>query len=157
MTSQLVALATQLRNPSTFAEAEAAELELAGHMFISASLQVALSRELVAAAEDPGRQVPHLAMMFSTARSHLELVGKQPVTDRTTENTNPRKASFMSVLPLSVITNGNRRRDDHLFACRTPDTRARIPEQSRARLGGGPSPRERDVRSLTGGGRGPAR
>jgi hypothetical protein len=70
-------------------------------------LQLWLSRELVLAADAPGRHVPHLAMMLSTAFSHLRAdeeddnddVFQQPETERTdnTENAKPRKARFMSL------------------------------------------------------------
>ena len=124
ITSQLVALATQLRNASGLdALDELNELllddEPVGHSSFRASRQLVLPREelelddeeaLDDEDDDPGKQVPHLAMMLSTALSHLDASpldnssGGQPVTNNSddTERTNPRKARFMSFLPNSV-------------------------------------------------------
>ena len=104
MTSQLVALATQSRKAFGSEELEKLDEGVGPHRFIRVSLQLWLSRELVLAADDPVRHVPHLAMMLSTAFSHLraddeddnEEVFQQPVTDRN-ENANPRTARFMSL------------------------------------------------------------
>ena len=93
--------------------------EPVGHRSFSASRQLALPREelelddeLDDEDDDPVKQVPHLAMMLSTALSHLDdsllddspldnSSGGQPVTNNSdeTERTNPRKARFMSFLP----------------------------------------------------------
>jgi hypothetical protein len=99
MTSQLVALPTQSRNASGLDELDELDEEPAApHMFIKASLQLALSFELVLVLDDePGRHVPHLAMMLSTAFSHLD-EGIQAVTDRT-ENTKLTSPSFISCPP----------------------------------------------------------
>jgi hypothetical protein len=98
MTSQLVALATQSRNALGFPELDELDDELpVPHMFISACRQLALPIELDEELEVP-KQVPHLAMMLSTAFSHrdgVDNVDLQPETQRI-ENTNPRKARFMS-------------------------------------------------------------
>src|SRR5215468_4275380 len=91
---QLVALATQLRNASGLLELDELfdDEELAGpHMFIKAARQLALPLELELE-DDPARHVPHLAMMLSTACSHLELVG-QPVTTNNNERTNPKQTN----------------------------------------------------------------
>jgi len=110
MISQLVALATQLRKASGLDELED-ELELEDldeeladpHMLIRARRQLALSLELELEDEDddPARHVLHLAMMLSTALSHVDWdSGGQPVTDTSKrENANPRKARFMSFPP----------------------------------------------------------
>jgi len=86
-----------------------------GHRSFRASRQLALLRELLELDDDdddedddddPGRHVWHLAMMLSTAFSHLDDddgndSGGQPVqpANNNTERANPRKARFMSLLP----------------------------------------------------------
>jgi hypothetical protein len=91
MTSQLVAFATQSRKPSEVPELEELEEEDPGpgHIPISASRQLALSRELElelddedppADEEEDGKQVPHLAMMLSTAFSHFVFKVQPAVT-----------------------------------------------------------------------------
>jgi hypothetical protein len=99
MSSQLAALATQSRKAlALFDEDELDALNeepIGPHRFISASLQLWLSLELVAGASVPGRHVPHLAMMLSIAFSHRWL-GVQPARHRN-ENANPRNARFMTV------------------------------------------------------------
>jgi hypothetical protein len=98
MTWQLVALATQLRKASGLLELDE-PLDDAGHgphMLIRAFLQLPLNLELELELElVPGMHVPHLAMMLSTACSHLDVLAGQPLTNRT-DRTNPRKARFMS-------------------------------------------------------------
>lgn len=100
MPSQLVALATQLRNASGLGDDELNEDDEVDdpHMPRSAWRQLPLVRELVLDVDVP-KHVPHLAMMLSTALSHfaVEETG-HPVTERT-DNTNPRKAIFMSFTP----------------------------------------------------------
>jgi hypothetical protein len=75
MTSQLVALATQARKASGLDALDDDDAELDDepdpHMPISASLQLALPLELVDDVDVP-KQVPHLAMMLSTAFSHID-------------------------------------------------------------------------------------
>jgi hypothetical protein len=119
MTSQLVAFATQSRNASGLdALEELDELEEdvpLGHRSLRASRQLVLFRELLELDDEdvPGKHVLHLAMMLSTALSHLddddgsdESPGQpvQPAMSNTenTERANPRKARFMSSLPESV-------------------------------------------------------
>ena len=107
MTSQLVALPTQSRKAFGSEELEKLDEGVGPHRFIRVSLQLWLSRELVFAADAPVRHVPHLAMMLSTAFSHLrpddedvnEEVFQQPSVGRTdrNENANPRKVRFMSL------------------------------------------------------------
>jgi hypothetical protein len=110
-----VALATQSRNASGLEALEELDELLeedgpVGHRSLKASRQLALFRELLELDDDedvPGKHVLHLAMMLSTARSHLddddgndESPG-QPVQPpmNNTERANPRKARFMSLLP----------------------------------------------------------
>jgi len=108
MTSQLVALATQSRNasePEPELELDELDDEVVGsHMFINACRQLSLFRELVDDVDvdddDVAKHVPHLAMMLSTALSHLDGAGVQTaplaVKARREIATNPRKARFMS-------------------------------------------------------------
>jgi hypothetical protein len=105
MTSQLVALATQARKASGLEpldELDERDDELPDpHMSISARRQLALPFELVNEVE-VAKQVPHLAMMLSTALVHIaeddEIEEGQPVrpnTDNKEDNTTPAKARFM--------------------------------------------------------------
>src|SRR5436305_7917286 len=99
---QLVALATQLRMASALDDEldELDEEPADAHMFVSARRQLTVPLELELEPkleDDPTGHVPHLAMMLSTAWSHLDLTG-QPAANKT-ERTNPRKARFMSFLP----------------------------------------------------------
>jgi hypothetical protein len=96
MPSQLVALATQARKAFGLDAAdELAELDVppGSHMPINARLQLALPLELVSEVE-VAKQVPHLAMMLSTAFSHIDGLDGQPPRQRS-DNTNPNKARFM--------------------------------------------------------------
>jgi hypothetical protein len=74
------------------------------HMLSSACRQLALSLELELDDDTP-KHAPHLAMMLSTALSHLDdnvdvNFEGQPVPETTKrERTNPRSARFMSLLP----------------------------------------------------------
>ena len=101
MPSQVVAAATQFRKASGLDELEELdELDDDPHMPISACRQLELVRELVLDVDIP-KHVWHLAMMLSTALSHLDVALGQPVTD-STDNTNAMKAIFMcSVYPRS--------------------------------------------------------
>jgi len=101
MPSQVVAAATQFRKASGLDELEELdELDDDPHMPISAWRQLELVRELVLDVDIP-KHVWHLAMMLSTALSHLDVALGQPVTD-STDNTNAMKAIFMrSVYPRS--------------------------------------------------------
>jgi hypothetical protein len=78
------------------------------HMLSSACRQLALSRELELDDDTP-KHVPHLAMMLSTALSHLDdnvdvnLEGQPVPATAKIERTNPRSARFMSLLPTKVI------------------------------------------------------
>lgn len=100
MPSQLVAAATHARKAFAFdADDELAELDdgPGWHIPISACLQLALPRELVIDDElevDVAKQVLHLAMMLSTAFSHIDGLDGQPVRDRS-ETTNAIRARFM--------------------------------------------------------------
>ena len=75
MTSQLVALATQARKASGVEwldELDELDDELPDpHMSMSARRQLALPFELVREVEF-AKQVPHLAMMLSTAFTHID-------------------------------------------------------------------------------------
>ena len=95
MPSQLVALATQARKALGFDELdELAEEALPDpHMPISACLQPALPLELPSE-EEVAKQVPHLAMMLSTAFSHIDVLDGQPVRPRS-NNANPKTMRFM--------------------------------------------------------------
>jgi hypothetical protein len=102
MTSQLVALATQARKASgveRLDELDGLDDELPDpHMSISVRRQLALPFELVKEVE-VAKQVPHLAMMFSTAFTHIEDEGEreddgQPVRHKR-ENSTPPRARFM--------------------------------------------------------------
>jgi hypothetical protein len=104
MTSQLVALATQARKAAgvewldELDELDDDELP-DPHMSISARRQLELPFELVKEVE-VAKQVPHLAMMLSTAFTHIddedEMEDGQPVrpTEHKRENTTPTKARF---------------------------------------------------------------
>jgi len=95
MPSQLVALATQARKALGLDELD----ELADdalpepHMPISACLQPALPLELPSD-DEVAKQVPHLAMMLSTAFSHIDVLDGQPVRPRN-NNANLRTTRFM--------------------------------------------------------------
>jgi hypothetical protein len=95
MPSQLVALATQARKALGLDELD----ELADdalpepHMPISACLQPALPLELPSD-DEVAKQVPHLAMMLSTAFSHIDVLDGQPVRPRN-NNANPGTTRFM--------------------------------------------------------------
>jgi len=125
MPSQLVAFATQLRNASGLEELdeldelnELDELDELDeelptpHIPSSASRQLSLPSELVLDVEVP-KHVPHLAMTFSTAFSHLDRscdcdcswFVQEATSKQTTERTNPRKARFMSLLPTNRLWN----------------------------------------------------
>jgi hypothetical protein len=94
-------LATQARNASGLGaldddSAELLDADPVPHMFSSASLQLALPRELCEEVDVP-KQVPHFAMTFSTAFSQfdeLRLVVLQPAASES-DNTNPQSARFM--------------------------------------------------------------
>lgn len=95
MPSQLVAAATQARKAFGFDELdELAEEALPDpHMPINACLQLALPRELPSE-DEVAKQVPHLAMMLSTAFSHIDGLDGQPVRP-TSNRTTPQTARFM--------------------------------------------------------------
>ncbi len=109
MTSQLVALATQARKASgvewldELDELDDEELP-DPHMSISARRQLELPFELVKEVE-VAKQVPHLAMMLSTAFTHIddedEMEDGQPVrpTEHKRENTTPTTARFTEAPP----------------------------------------------------------
>jgi hypothetical protein len=99
MTSQLVALATQSRKAAGLDALELDERDdelLEPHIPISASLQLALPRELVDEVDVP-KQVPHLAMMLFTAFSHRDVLEGQPLTPtaRNKPATTPTTARFI--------------------------------------------------------------
>jgi hypothetical protein len=101
MTSQLVALATQARKASgleALDELDDRDDELPEpHMSIRARRQLALPFELVNDV-DVAKQVPHLAMMLSTALVHIadddEMEDGHPVRPKR-DSTTPTKARFM--------------------------------------------------------------
>jgi hypothetical protein len=107
MPSQLVAYATQSRNAAGLAALEELDEELpTPHIPSSASRQLSLPRELVLDVDVP-KHVPHLAITFSTAFSHLDCscdcdcswFVQAARVKQAIERTNPRQARFMSLLP----------------------------------------------------------
>src|SRR5437763_10285693 len=110
MPSQLVALATQSRNPAEPDELDEDDDEdddepADPHMSSRAWRQLALPSELLLELDDDEeddededdvpRHVPHFAMMLSTALSHFESAGTQtvPATQKNDrkQKANPRK------------------------------------------------------------------
>jgi hypothetical protein len=110
MTSQLVALATQARKASgveALDELDERDDELPDpHMSMSARRQLPLPLELVKEVE-VAKQVPHLAMMLSTAFTHIDDEDEmeddgQPVRHKR-DNITPAKARLMRHPQLKVI------------------------------------------------------
>jgi hypothetical protein len=93
MPSQLVAAATHAKKAFGFDAAdELAELDddPGAHIPMRACLQLALPRELVIDDDDElAKHVLHLAMMLSTAFSHIDGLDGQPERERS-ETTNAR-------------------------------------------------------------------
>jgi hypothetical protein len=90
MPSQLVAAATHPRKAFGFHAADELDDDPGAHIPIRACLQLALPRELVIDDDDElAKHVLHLAMMLSTAFSHIDGLDGQPERERS-ETTNAR-------------------------------------------------------------------
>jgi len=113
MTSQLVALATQARKAwglEALDERDELDDELPEpHMSMSARRQLPLPFELVREVEF-AKQVPHLAMMLSTAFTHIDEVEEDEMEDgqpvrKKRDNITPAKARLMRHPREKLLTN----------------------------------------------------
>jgi len=104
----------ELEKPDELDELDELDDELSDpHISIRAWRQLPLCREVEEKAEpENGKQVPHLAMMLSTAFSQLDFSGGQPVRPRTektakAEKTNPRNDRLMSIPPSKRVVSAS--------------------------------------------------